>query len=211
MKKRIAVSYLGVKDVPKLLLELSKTDADLIHCDVMDGRYVKGKTMSFDDLLEVSKYTKKRLDVHLMVKKPYKYIDDYATLDVETISFHLNTKSDIHKTLHRIGLYGIRKGLVINPDQDISLLEPYLDEIDNIIVMTVVPGLPGQTLIPETVDTLNTLRKIIKDRNLNITLEVDGGINVENVRLVKNADIIVSGSTITKSDDYQKTISLLRK
>ena len=77
--------------------------------------------------------------------------------------------------------------------------------------MTVVPGLPGQTLIPETVETLDKLRKIIKNRNLNITLEVDGGINVDNVRLVKNADIIVSGSAITKSDDYQKTISLLRK
>ena len=86
-----------------------------------------------------------------------------------------------------------------------------LDEIDNIIVMTVVPGLPGQTLIPETVDTLNTLRKIIKDRNLNITLEVDGGINLDNVKKVKNADIIVSGSCITKSDNFQDTITKLRK
>ncbi len=211
MKKKIAVSYLGVKDIPLLLLELTKTDADYIHCDVMDGRYVKGKTMPFEDIIDIGKYTKKRLDVHLMVKKPLKFIDDYATLNAETISFHLNIKNDINECLDRIEMYGLKKGLVINPDQDIKLLEPYLERIDNIIVMTVVPGLPGQKLLPSTIETLNKLKEIITKKKLNITLEVDGGITVENVNLVKNADIIVSGSTITKSSDYQKTISALRK
>ena len=114
MKKKIAVSYLGVKDIPLLLLELTKTDADYIHCDVMDGRYVKGKTMPFEDIIDIGKYTKKRLDVHLMVKKPLKFIDDYATLNAETICFHLNIKNDINECLDRIEMYGLKKGLVAN-------------------------------------------------------------------------------------------------
>jgi ribulose-phosphate 3-epimerase len=123
----------------------------------------------------------------------------------------VDTKNDTQEVIDRIKLYGIKVGLVLNPDQDISLIEEYLSEIDNILVMTVVPGLPGQELIPETVDKLNMIKKVIDKAKLNITLEVDGGINLDNVKKLKNADIIVSGSCITKSEDYQETINKLRK
>lgn len=208
--KKIAVSYLGVKSIPKAILMIDKTDADYIHVDVMDGKYTDYKTVGFNEMT-LGKYTQKRLDVHLMVKKPLKYIDDFALLNVDCINVHVDIKNDLSDVIDRIKLYGIKVGLTLNPDQDISLIEEYLPDIDNILVMTVVPGLPGQELIPETVDKLNTLKKIIDKAKLNITLEVDGGINLDNVKKVKNADIIVSGSCITKSEDYQETINKLRK
>ena len=208
--KKIAVSYLGVKSIPKAILMIDKTDADYVDVDVMDGKYTDYKTVGFNEMT-IGKYTQKRLDVHLMVKKPLKYIDDFADLNVDCINIHVDIKNDVMEVINRIKLYGIRVGLVLNPDQDVSLIEEYLPEIDNILVMTVVPGLPGQELIPETVDKLNMIKKIVDKAKLNITLEVDGGINLDNVKKVKNADIVVSGSCITKSEDYQDTINKLRK
>ncbi len=208
--KKIGVSYLGVKSVPKTLIELDKTDADYIHVDVMDGKYTKYKTVGFNEMT-IGKYTQKRLDVHLMVRKPLKYIDDFALLNVSRINVHVDIKNDLEDVIDRIKIYGIKVGLVLNPDQDIDLIEEYLDRIDNILVMTVVPGLPGQELILETVKKLNTIKKIIDKAKLPITLEVDGGVNLDNIKSLKNADIIVSGSCITKSDNFQETIDKLRK
>ncbi len=208
--KKIAVSYLGVKSIPKALIMIDKTDADYVHVDVMDGKYTPYKTVGFNEMT-IGKYTQKRLDVHLMVKKPLKYIDDFADLNVDCINIHVDIKNDVVDVINRIKLYGIKVGLVLNPDQDISLIEEYLPEIDNILVMTVVPGLPGQELIPETIDKLNMIKKVIDKAKLNITTEVDGGINLDTVKKAKNADIIVSGSCVTKSEDYQETITKLRK
>ena len=208
--KKIAVSYLGVKSIPKTLSLIDKTDADFIHVDVMDGKYTKYKTIGFNEMT-IGKYTQKRLDVHLMVRKPLKYIDDFALLNVDCINVHVDIKNDLSDVIDRIKMFGIKVGLVLNPDQDVDLIEDYLEQIDNILVMTVVPGLPGQSLIPDTVDKLNRLKKIIDKSKLPITLEVDGGINLDTISMVKNADIIVSGSCITKSDDYQDTIKKLRK
>ena len=208
--KKIAVSYLGAKSIPKTLLMIDKTDADFVHVDVMDGKYTPYKTVGFNEMT-LGKYTQKRLDVHLMVRKPLKYIDDFADLNVDCINIHVDIKNDLEDVIERIKLYGIKVGLVLNPDQDIDLIQDYLNDIDNILVMTVVPGLPGQELIDETVTKLNSIRKIVDKAKLNITLEVDGGINLDTIKKVKNADIIVSGSCITKSDDYQDTITKLRK
>ncbi len=208
--KKIGVSYLGVKSVPKALIEIDKTDADDSHVDVMCDRYTKYKTVGFNEMT-IGKYTQKRLDVHLMVRKPLKYIDDFALLNVSRINIHVDIKNKLEDVIDRIKIYGIKVGLVLNPDQDVDLIEDYLDKIDNILVMTVVPGLPGQSLIPETVTKLNNLHKLIEKRKLPITLEVDGGINLDTIKSVKNADIIVSGSCITKSDNFQETITKLRK
>lgn len=208
--KKIAVSYLGAKSIPKTLLMIDKTDADFVHVDVMDGKYTPYKTVGFNEMT-LGKYTQKRLDVHLMVRKPLKYIDDFADLNVDCINVHVDIKNDLEDVIERIKLYGIKVGLVLNPDQDIDLIQDYLNDIDNILVMTVVPGLPGQELIEETVTKLNTIKKVVDKAKLNITLEVDGGINLDTIKKVKNADIIVSGSCITKSENYQETITKLRK
>lgn len=207
---KIAVSYLGVKNIPNTLRELDKTDVDFIHVDVMDGKYVKNKTMSFSELSSIGYYTKKRLDVHFMVSKPLKYIDDYASLNVSYMSFHLDTKNDVDEIIKRTKLYGIKVGLVLNPDDPIDEVFPYLDKIDLVLIMTVIPGLPGQELITDVIPKIFALKKEIKSRKLDVLISVDGGINLDNVSDLKGADIIVSGSFVTKSDNYQDTIDKLR-
>lgn len=208
--KKIAVSYLGVKNIGSTLMELDKTDVDLIHVDVMDGKYVQNKTMSFNELKKIGYYTKKRLDVHLMVMKPLNYIDDYASLNVASISVHLDIRNNVAEVLERIKEYGIKAGIALNPGDDIDKIIPYLDKIDQILVMSVNPGLPGQTFIEDVLPKIDALRDLINKQNLKITLSVDGGVNLDNCAKLSNVDIIVSGSCITKSDNYQDTITKLR-
>lgn len=207
---KISVSYLGSKNISKTLKEIDKTDADYIHVDVMDGKYVKKKTMSFSELENISYYTQKRLDVHFMVRNPLKYIDDYASLNVFCMAFHLDIKDNLEKVIERAKMYGIKVGLVLNPKDDINLLDPYLDKIDLVLVMTVVPGLPGQKIIPEVIPKIKVLKDKLEEENRNILISVDGGINLDNRRVLNDADILVSGSFITNSDNYQETITKLR-
>lgn len=208
---KIAVSYLGVRNISSFISDIDKTDADYIHVDVMDGKYVKQKTMSFSELSSIGYYTKKRLDVHFMVARPLKYIDNYASLNVSYMSFHLDTKNKIEDLIKRTKLYGIKVGLVLNPDDPIDLVFPYLEDIDLVLVMTVQPGLPGQKLIDDVIPKIFALKKEIKLRKLNVLVSADGGINLDNKSSLKGCDVIVCGSVISKSDNYQKTIDELRK
>lgn len=207
---KIAVSYLGVKNIPYVIKELDKTDVDFIHVDVMDGKYVKNKTMSFKEVSSICHYTHKRLDVHFMVRNPLKYIDDYANLNVSCMSFHLDSKDSVTDLIKRTKMYGIKVGLVINPDDPIDIVFPYLDQVDLILIMTVYPGKSGQTLIEDVIPKIFALKKELKLRNLDVLISADGGINLENKHLLKGCDILVSGSCVTKSDNYGKTISALR-
>ena len=208
---KIGASFLGSKNIPKVLEKLNVTDVDFIHVDVMDGKYVKKKTMSISDLSCITNFTRKRLDVHLMVEKPLKYLQTLVTLNVEYINIHLDIRDDIDKVIDKYKQYGIKVGIAINPDQDIESVYPYLDKIDLILIMSVVPGLPGQEFIPETISKIKKLRNYLNTQKKNILINVDGGINFLNAKDLKNADILVSGSTILNSDDYQEAITKLRK
>lgn len=207
---KISASFLGCKKIGKTLSDLNLTDVDYIHVDVMDGKYVKGKTMPFSELSTIGNYTRKRLDVHFMVSKPLKLIDLYATLNVFCLTFHLDILDDLNLIINRCRDYGIKVGIAVNPTQDISLVYNYLDKIDLVLVMGVNPGLPGQKFIEDTPTKINTLRKEIEKRKLNTLISVDGGVNLENIEYLQNCDILVSGSTITNSHDYQEIITKLR-
>ncbi len=207
---KISASFLGCKKIGKTLSDLNLTDVDYIHVDVMDGKYVKGKTMPFSELSTIGNYTRKRLDVHFMVSKPLKLIDLYATLNVFCLTFHLDILDDLNLIINRCRDYGIKVGIAVNPSQDISLVYNYLDKIDLVLVMGVNPGLPGQKFIEDTPTKINTLRKEIEKRKLNTLISVDGGVNLENIEYLQNCDILVSGSTITSSDNYQEIITKLR-
>ena len=207
---KISASFLGCKKIGKTLSDLNLTDVDYIHVDVMDGKYVKGKTMPFSELSTIGNYTRKRLDVHFMVSKPLKLIDLYATLNVFCLTFHLDILDDLNLIINRCRDYGIKVGVAVNPSQDISLVYNYLDKIDLVLVMGVNPGLPGQKFIEDTPTKINTLRKEIEKRKLNTLISVDGGVNLENIEYLQNCDILVSGSTITNSHDYQEIITKLR-
>ncbi len=207
---KISASFLGSKNIPNTLTRLNITDVDYIHVDVMDGKYVKNKTMSFQELSLIGNYTRKRLDVHFMVLHPLKLIDLYATLNVFCLIFHLDIQDDLEKCFQRCHDYGLKIGIAINPDDDISLVFKYLHQIDLVLIMAVYPGLPGQEFIKTTLTKINRLKDEIKNQNLNTLISVDGGINFENAKYLKDCDILVSGTTITNSNDYQDTITKLR-
>jgi len=211
MKKKLAASFLGSKNAGLALRKLNVTDIDFIHVDIMDGKYVKHKTMPFSELSTITYYTEKRLDVHLMVIKPLKWIDNLATLNVDCITVHLDIKDDLDTIINKCHMYGIKVGVAVNPKDDIESIYGLLDKVDKILIMSVEPGRSGQEFIPESVSKLNTLKSEITKRKLKTIISIDGGVNLSNIKDLKNADIIVSGSTILNSEDYQDTITKLRK
>lgn len=207
---RISASFLGCKNIPKLLSDLNVTDVDYIHVDVIDGKYAKEKTMPFSELSLITNYTRKRLDVHLMVEKPLKLIDDFATLNVEFLTFHINIQDDLEHIFKRCRDYGIKIGLAINPTDDISIVFPYLDKIDLVLVMGVIPGRAGQEMIKTIFSKINALKFEITNRGLSTLISVDGGITLENAKLFTDVDIISSTSAIVNSSNYQEAITKLR-
>lgn len=208
--QKISTSFLSSKDVIDDLITLEATTTDFIHVDVMDGKFVKSKCSPHRALNRLANVLKKRLDVHLMVQKPLKYIPKYLKLNTECICIHVELDDDvIRKSLNLIKSYGILCGLAINPNTDVEYLENYLDLIDVIIVMSVEPGLGGQSFIESTPDKIDKIKKMIGKRN--ILISVDGGINIDTISKVKKADIVVSGSYIINSDDFEERINSLRE
>ena len=208
--KKISASFLSSKNIPADLVKLNETDVDFIHVDVMDGKFVKNKTMPFSEMKNIYKYTSKRLEVHLMVENPSKYIPLYAELNTECIMFHVEVEEDILKDLELIKSFSIKCGLVINPDTKVNELIPYLPYLDQVLVMSVYPGEGGQEFIPSTYEKIKELKELIKSYNLNILIDVDGGICDSILDKVEDADILTAGNYIISSDNYQEKITSLR-
>ena len=208
--KKISASFLSSKNIPVDLTKLNETDVDLIHVDIMDGKFVKNKTMPFSEMKNIYKYTSKRLEVHLMVENPSKYIPLYAELNTECIMFHVEVEEDVLKDLELIKSFSIKCGLVINPDTKVNELIPYLPYLDQVLVMSVYPGEGGQEFIPETENKIKELKELIKSYNLNILIDVDGGICDSILDKVEDADILTAGYYIISSDNYQEKITSLR-
>ena len=206
----VSTSFLSSNNIPRDLKKLNETDTDYIHVDVMDGKFVPNKTMPFSEMKNIYKYTSKRLDVHLMVNDPTKYINDYATLNTEYITIHEEIAVDIIEMLKLIKSYGIKCGLAIKPDTLVSDLVPYLPLLDLVLVMSVEPGAGGQKFIMESEDKIKEVKTLIDTYNLSTKISVDGGINSETKDYCSLCDILVSGSYIVNSLDFSKQIDSLR-
>ncbi len=205
----ISTSFLSSKNIPKDLMKLNDTDTDYIHVDIMDGKFVSNKTMPFREMKNIYKYTSKRLDVHLMVTNPKKYIKEYASLNTEFITFHLET-DDILENLKLIKTYGIKGGLAIKPNTNVKELVPYLPLLDIILVMSVEPGMGGQEFLKDTENKLNELEILLKEYNSSAIISVDGGINNNTKTKCIKANMLVSGNYILSSNDFQEKISSLK-
>ena len=208
--KKVSVSFLSSKNIPGDLVKLDSTDVDFIHVDIMDGKFVENKTMPFSEMKHIYKYTSKRLDVHLMVENPKEYIPLYAELNTECITIHVEIDEDILKDLELIKSYSIKCGLAINPDTKVKELIPYLPYLDEIIVMSVVPGKGGQEFIPEVSEKIKELRALLNSYNIKALINVDGGVNDKTKSMCSDADILTSGSYVINSDNFQESISSLR-
>ena len=207
---KVSTTFLSSVDVPRDLSLLDKTDTDFIHVDVMDGKFVPNKTMPFSEMKHISDYTSKRLDIHLMVNEPSKYIPLYAELNAEYITFQIEIDEDIEKDLKMIKDYSIKCGLAIKPDTKVSTLIPYLPYLDLILVMSVEPGKGGQSFIPESEEKIKEVRTLLNSYNINAIINVDGGINDKTVSMCHDADMVAAGSYIVLSDNFQEKISSLR-
>lgn len=208
---KISVSFLSSSDKAAFLKKLNLTDADYVHVDYMDGKFVTNKSLPFKELKKIYKYTSKRLDVHLMAVKPNKLIKKFAILNTEFITIHLELNENIEALLDLIHSYGIKAGIAIKPNTDINLLKDYLDKIDMILVMSVEPGKGGQPFIESTPERVQSIINLLNaNEKHNILINVDGGINNETSKKIKGADILVSGNYVSSSNDYQEAITSLR-
>jgi len=193
---------------------LEKAGADLIHIDVMDGHFVPNITIGPEVIKKIRPLTKIPFDVHLMISPVDNFIEDFANAGSDIITIHPEATKDLKKSIELIKKFDKKVGISLNPNSEISLVEPYLNNIDLILVMSVNPGFAGQKFKPEVLKKLEKIKKIIVSKNLKIDLEIDGGINFQNSIDAKNAgaNILVSGSTIFNENngDLKKNIGLLR-
>ena len=198
----------------KEIESLEKAGADLIHIDVMDGHFVPNITIGPEVIKKIRPLTKVPFDVHLMISPVDNFIEDFANAGSDIITIHPEATKDLKKSIELIKKFDKKVGISLNPNSEISLVEPYLNDIDLILVMSVNPGFAGQKFKPEVLKKLEKIKKIIVSKNLKIDLEIDGGINFQNSIDAKNAgaNILVSGSTIFNENngDLKKNIGLLR-
>lgn len=207
----VAVSFLKSKyNLKDTIKKIDETDADYIHVDVMDGEFVSNKTFNYDEIKDILKNTKKSLDIHLMVSNPIDYILKYKNLKPEFITIHSEINKNIYDLIDLIKSYNIKVGISIKPKTSIEQIEKYLKYIDNVLIMSVEPGLGGQKFMDSVLYKIDILDKIRKEKKLNYKISIDGGINNETIKKVNKVDFVISGSYICMSNNYQDKIDSLR-
>ncbi len=191
---------------------VEKAGADYIHIDVMDGHFVPNITIGPMIVRAARRVTTLPLDVHLMISDPDSFIDEFAEAGADIITVHPETLYHLHRTIQYIRAKGAKTSVSLNPATSLDCLEYILDDLDMVMLMTVNPGFGGQEFIPEVLPKIKKLRDMVDKRGLDIEIEVDGGIGPETIGRVSSegANVFVAGSAIYHSDDYEKTIHLMR-
>ena len=205
----LAANFLKLEDECKMLNE---SEADWFHLDIMDGQFVPN--ISFGPMIVrfVRKTTKKYCDVHLMIIEPWNYFKAFKDAGADSLSIHIEACPNLLENIQAIKSLGMHTGVAISPDTPISDLKDALPHISVVCLMSVHPGFGGQEFIPRTMDRIQELRKMINDKQLNIKIEIDGGVTVENAATIMaaGADVLVAGNTIFKSNDPKETIRRLK-
>ncbi len=212
---RIAPSLLSA-DFSRLEDELKRVEkggADLLHFDVMDGCFVPNITFGPLVIEALRNKTKLLFDVHLMIEKPENYIKRFVEVGGDIITIHVEACIHLQRTLRYIKQQGVKTGVALNPATSLHMLEYVLDELDTILIMTVNPGFGGQKFIPAMLPKIREVKKMVKERGLDIDIEVDGGINIKTAPLAvkAGANVLVAGTAIFEQSDVKRYIQMLRK
>jgi len=208
---KISASFLSIKeDLKNNIKKLDNTNIDYLHLDIMDNIFVPNITWSFNEINELLENTNKPKDVHLMVKDVIKYIDDYSKLNPEFITFHLEAVDNVLEVINYIKSKNIKVGISIKPNNNVENLKEYLPLVDLVLIMSVEPGFGGQTFIENSLNKIEELYNIRENNNYNYLIEVDGGINSDNIKKLNKCDIAVVGSYITNKSDYNEAINSLK-
>lgn len=190
---------------------VNESEAQWLHLDVMDGRFVPNISFGLPVIQQVTKISKKVNEVHLMILEPEKYAEAFRDAGAEHLIVHVEVCSHLHRNIEQIKSLGMKAGVAINPHTPVSFLKDILGDIDMVCMMSVNPGFGGQRFIPHTLTKIKELKKMIQELKANVLIEIDGGVTVENAGaiLTAGADALVVGNTVFSSPDPKKTISTL--
>ncbi len=202
---KVSTSILTCNNRIQATEELNKTNTDYIHIDYMDGIFVDNKEFTIEEIKTLSKISTKKLDIHIMAENPEPIIQELKNLNIEYITIHYEINKPLDKIINLIHNQGYKCGISIKPKTDPKNIIEYLKKIDLVLIMSVEPGKGGQKFIP---DVLNKIKELKQN---NLIIEIDGGINDANIEELKNiVDIVVVGSYITNSNNYNKQINNLK-
>ena len=207
---KITVSYISsLYDTKKTIDLINETEADGLHVDLMDGVYVDTKNFDIDSLQDLFKDNTKPMDIHMMVNRPSKYLDKILSLYPDCVYIHPKTEPGALGILNNLAMHEIKRGIVINPDEEVKAFVHYFPYIDRVLLMSVTPGAGGQKFLEKISKKLDELLAYKNENNFEIY--IDGGINESTIKKVSKADGVVSGSFICKSKDFEKQIEKLKK
>ncbi len=211
---KVGVSFLTRKeDLETTISKIDESNADYIHVDMMDGIFVHDANYTVSEIKKMFKKTNKKLDVHMMMCSPNKYVKEFAKMsNVEYLTLHYESHRRPIDVINMIRHTSLKVGIAINPETKVSHIVPLLNHIDQVLVMSVKPGKGGQKFMDEILYKIETLKDIREENGYHYVINVDGGINEETAKLVKEAgaDMVVAGSYVCLSDDYNEKIESLR-
>ncbi len=192
---------------------VNNSEADWFHLDIMDGRFVPNISYGMSIIAQMKKAAKKTFDVHLMIVEPEKYFEEFKKAGADILTVHYEASTHLHRSLQAIKALGMKAGVSLNPHTPVSLLENIITEIDLVLIMSVNPGFGGQKFIPQALDKIRSLKKMIQAAGCSTLIEIDGGVTLENAAEIVNAgaDVLVAGNTVFSSQDPADTIKRLKQ
>ena len=187
-------------------------NADMVHMDVMDGHFVPNISFGPDVIKSLRKHSNLPFDVHLMISEPYKYIENFVESGADIITFHIESNSDVNKTIDKIHSLGKKVGLAIKPKTPLENIYKYINKIDLALIMTVEPGFGGQLFMYSQMEKVKKLKENIKSKSLDVEIEIDGGVNINTINFAYEfgVDICVAGTSVFNSDDISACIKKLK-